>query len=166
MYVLHCTRKLLDRLHVPIPKVPPEGSTTALGRLYATALFWRPQMVLLVNATTLLPVVMPLAPAATLTTRFPGELARVLEAHGMSADFIGRELAAMDECIVTKTASRSLLGMLNEFSFLADVFRSSFTGMDVTALSLKLATVPCGPLKGSNPARELKALATAQPHAH
>ena len=164
MYVLHCTRKLLDRLKSAMPDEPLPNSSTALGSWYATALPWRPQAVLLVNEPTLLPVVMPLAPAATLVRRFPGELARVLFAHDMPADFIEREVAAMDECGVAKTASRSQLGMLNEFSFLADVFRDSPEGADMLALSLKLATVPCGPLKGNSPGRMLQSL--EQQHRH
>jgi hypothetical protein len=35
------------------------------------ALFWKPQVVLLVNEKTLLPVLMPLAPARNLMARFP-----------------------------------------------------------------------------------------------
>ena len=148
-----------------MPAEPLPNSSKALGSWYATALPWRPQAVLLVSEPTLLPVVMPLAPAATLVRRFPGELARVLFAHDMPADFIEREIAAMDECVVAKTASRSLLGMLNEFSFLADVFRVSPERADMLALSLKLATVPCGPLKGASPDQILRALAQEQPHA-
>ena len=158
MYVLHCTRKLLDRLKVAVPSEPLPESSTTLGNWYATGLPWRPQAVLLVSEPTLLPVVMPMAPAVTLTTRFPGELARILNVHGMSSDFIDRETTAMRGCIVAKTASRRLLGMLNEFSFLADVFRDSPEGMDMLALSLKLATVPCGPLNGASPDRILPSL--------
>ena len=165
MYVLHCTRKLLDRLKVKVPTEAPEDSTTALGAWYATPLPWRPQSVLLVNATTLLPVVMPLAPVATLQTRFVGELALVLHAHRVPADLIDPEVQAMEACVVAKTASRSLLGMLNEFSFLADVFRNSGDDMSLLDLSLKLSTVPCGPLKGGSPDRTLRALVQGHLHA-
>ena len=55
MYTLHCTKKLLDRVKVPAMSAaqPP---TTVLGNWYATALFWKPQIALLVNERTLLPV--------------------------------------------------------------------------------------------------------------
>ena len=62
MYSLHCTKKLLDRIKPPIV-APVAAPTTALGNWYATALFWKPQLALLVNQRTLLPVLMPLAPA-------------------------------------------------------------------------------------------------------
>jgi hypothetical protein len=48
-----------------------------------------------------------------LATRFPAKLARVLLAIGMSEAFVERELAEMDRWVVAKTASSSLLGMLN-----------------------------------------------------
>ena len=69
MFNLHCTKKLLDRIK-PDVHVAVDG-TTILGDWYATALFWKPQLALLVNERTLLPVVMPLAPATTLAQRFP-----------------------------------------------------------------------------------------------
>ena len=48
MYTLHCTKKLLDRMNAEAATgmtVP----TTALGNWYATVLFWRPQLALLVS---------------------------------------------------------------------------------------------------------------------
>ena len=68
MYSPHCTKKFLDRIKQPLamPLPPP---TTALGNWYATALYWKPQLALLVNEQTLLPVLMPLAPTSTLAAR-------------------------------------------------------------------------------------------------
>jgi hypothetical protein len=68
MYTIHATRKLLDRVRQhPAPPITP---TTALGNWYATAVFSKPHVALLVNEATLLPVVMPRAPAASLAARF------------------------------------------------------------------------------------------------
>lgn len=155
MYTLHCTKKLLDRLpgKVAMTAIAP---TTALGNWYATAIFWRPQIVLLVSERVLLPVLMPLAPAATLQRRFPGELAKVLAAHGMDPASIEAEVAAMDECSIAKTANRSVVGMLNEFTFLAEAYRERMEIHDALALALKLADTPCRPLKGNSPVRLLR----------
>ena len=68
--VLHATKKLRGRVKT-IPAQGSETSTTRLGDWYATAVFWRPQVCLLVNEATLLPVLVPLAPSATLAARFP-----------------------------------------------------------------------------------------------
>jgi hypothetical protein len=75
--ILRATKKLLDRLGPPSP-VDGAASTTLLGDWYAT---WRPQVALLVSEVTLLPVLMPLAPAATLLARFGPQLAVVLAAR-------------------------------------------------------------------------------------
>lgn len=144
MFTLHCTQKLRDRIKADL--APPEPSDTLLGDWYATALFWKPQVALLVSESTLLPVLMPLAPAGTLARRFPTQLARVLKAHGIGADAIAQEIWRMAEVTYAKTANRSLVGMLNEFSFLADCWRPRF-GEDLVVLSQKLAETPCGPLR-------------------
>lgn len=80
MFTVHATEKLLGR--VPRPVMPPVvDPDTALGNWYATVLFWRPQVALLVNERTLFPVLTPLAPAATLLDRFPEALGAVLGRH-------------------------------------------------------------------------------------
>jgi hypothetical protein len=159
MFTIHATKKLLDR--VPQPVMPAVSEpTTALGNWYATALFWKPQVVLLVNERTLLPVLMPLAPAATLMERFPESLRKTLEAHGIPAEFIEFESAAMGEGRYAKTANRSVVGIMNEFSFLAEVHRANQGINDLNALAVKLSRTPCSPLykRHTSPDRELTAL--------
>ncbi len=148
MFTVHATRKLLNRVRRPVtpPAVDPD---TALGNWYANALFWRPQVALLVNERTLFPVAMPLAPGATLLERFPDALGEVLHARGVRADFVAAEMAAMVEGRYAKTASRSVLGSMNEFVYLAGAYRDQRGAGDLVALSLWLAQTPCGPLYGS-----------------
>lgn len=162
MFTIHATKKLLDR--VPQPVMPAVSEpTTALGNWYATALFWKPQVVLLVNERTLLPVLMPLAPAATLMVRFPESLRQILWAQGSPAVFIEFESAAMTEGTYAKTANRSVVGIMNEFSFLAEVHRARRGINDLNALAVKLSRTPCSPLykRHTSPDRELTALVTA-----
>jgi uncharacterized protein DUF6933 len=71
---------LLDRIGAP-NLGEGEHSTTLMGQWYATAMFWKPQVALFVSEPVLLPVLMPLAPAATLLARFPQQAAAVLTAH-------------------------------------------------------------------------------------
>lgn len=155
MYTLHCTKKLLDRLGGKV-EAHAATPTSVLGNWYATVLFWRPQMALLVSERVLLPVLMPVAPAVTLASRIPAELAKVLAAHGMDSAFIDAEVAAMHESAIAKTANRSVVGMLNEFSFLATVFREDRGIIDPVTLAMKLADTPCGPLRGNSPVRLLR----------
>ena len=155
MYSLHCTKKLLDRIKPSIAvSLPPP--TTALGNWYATALFWKPQLALLVNERTLLPVLMPLAPASTLATRFPDELAAILSRHGASRAFIEREVAQMSDVALAKTANRRIVGTMNEFSFLAEGYREYLETSDLITLSMRLADTPCSPINHNSPARLLK----------
>jgi hypothetical protein len=80
MLILRATKKLRQRIGPPTVG-DAEDSTTLLGDWYATALPWRPQVALLVNETTLLPVLMPLAPAATMTTRICSRSRSVWRGH-------------------------------------------------------------------------------------
>jgi hypothetical protein len=144
MFSLHCTKKLLDRIKPELEA--PRAGTTRLGNWYATALFWKPQMALVVNERTLLPVLLPLAPAATLAQRFPIALREVLRALDMPAEFIDSEISGMGEVVYAKTANRSVLGVMNEFVFLAEGYRDQDESIDSVGLSLRLAGTPCGPL--------------------
>jgi hypothetical protein len=144
MFSLHCTKKLLDRIKPELEA--PRAGTTRLGNWYATALFWKPQMALVVNERTLLPVLLPLAPAATLAQRFPIALREVLRALDMPAEFIASEISGMGEVVYAKTANRSVLGVMNEFVYLAEGYRDQDGSVDPVGLSLRLAGTPCGPL--------------------
>ena len=155
MYSLHCTKKLLDRIKPSIAFSLP-APTTALGNWYATALFWKPQLALFVNERTLLPVLMPFAPASTLVARFPNGLAAVLSMYGASGTFIGREVAAMTDVTLAKTANRSVVGIMNEFSFLAEGYRGYLETSDLMTLTMRLADTPCGPIEYNSPARRIE----------
>ena len=155
-YTLHCTKKLMDRIKAPgtsMDSVP----TNLLGNWYATALFWKPQVALLVNEHTLLPVLMPLAPVSTLAERFPAYLTEVLIALDVEADFITAQVATMGEVQFAKTSNRSVLGIVNQFSYLVEGYREYVENSKLLELSLKLAHVPCSPLykRETFPDREL-----------
>ncbi len=154
MYNLHCTKKLLDRLKRPI--AAPTETDTRLGSWYATVLFWKPQMVLAVNERTLLPVLLPLAPAATLVERFPQAVGDALKALDVPEAVIAEELQAMGYGSVCKTANRSLIGMMNEFSLLAESYRHHFGTTEPIAVMKKLVITPCRPIKYMSPQERLK----------
>ena len=158
-FTIHCTKKLLDRVKQPV-NAEQTAPTTYLGNWYATTLFWKPQVALLVNELTLLPVLMPLAPAAELAQRFPEHLASVLLAHGAPHALIEHELPAMLDFQYAKTANRSLIGMSNQFTYLAEGYRNYVQTTDLRWLSMKLSETPCSPLykKEISPDRELRRL--------
>jgi hypothetical protein len=157
--IVRATRKLLDRTG-GVTATPDDASTTVLGDWYATALFWRPQVAMFVNARTLLPVLVPLAPAATVAARFSDHLATTLDALGTPRSFTDHELAEMTDQRLAPTASRSVLGTMNDFAHLAGHYRHHDGDTDLVAISLWLAGTPCGPLRRSHdfPDRELAAV--------
>jgi hypothetical protein len=70
------------------------------------------------------------------------------------------ELDHMREHRLGPTTNRSVVGSMNEFTHLADAYRNAAVTPDLLQMSLRLATVPCGPLfsRHISPDRELTAL--------
>ncbi|MEH1017765.1 hypothetical protein V6U90_32435 [Micromonospora sp. CPCC 206060] len=159
MLIVRATKKLLDHTNPP-RAVDGDHDTTLLGPWYATALFWRPRLALLVNERTPLPVLLPLAPARSLPARVPAEIATVLDAHQVPSTFTADELQHMQDCRFTTTANRSVVGIMNEFTKLSEIYTDDSARPDLVPLSLRLATTPCSPLYATNvsPDRELAAL--------
>jgi hypothetical protein len=100
-----------------------------------------------------------LAPAATLPARAARHIAAILTTHATPEAVIEEELRHMRDYRVATTANRSVVGIMNEFSRLAEVHRDRDPCPDLTDLAQRLATTPCSPLYGRNvsPDRELAA---------
>ncbi|TCO46433.1 DUF6933 domain-containing protein [Actinocrispum wychmicini] len=158
MLIVRATKKLL-RLTGPSTARDDDRGTTLLGPWYATVLFWRPRVALLVNESTLLPVLVPLAPASTLTSRIAEQVTTVLTAHHAPAAIINQERQHMQACQLGATTNRSVVGVMIEFARLAEIHHNADPSMDLTGLAVRLATTPCGPLYDRNvsPDRELAA---------
>jgi hypothetical protein len=137
--IVRATGKLLQRLGRPTLR-EGEGATTLLGQWYATALFWRPQVALLVNEPTLLPILIPLAPATTLLARIPQQIAAALSAHGAPASIVDEEVRRMRDWRLGPTANRSVVAIMNEFTYLAEAWRQDQPQPDLHALALRLAS--------------------------
>lgn len=161
VFVVHGTQRLLAHVGGATAGSTPATSTTQLGAWYSTLARWRPEVALFVNESTLLPVFIPAAPAKSLMARFPETLAEVLSAHRLPQEWITHERAEMAEWAAAKTASRSVIGVMNEYLFLADHHRAVEAGLDLLSLSLDLARTPMSPLykRHVSPDRELAALA-------
>ena len=150
MFTIRYTKKLLVRLgSTPMPdEVEP---TTRLGDWYANLLY-RPdgQLVLFVNERSLLPVVVLASPGSTLVTRFQEATADVLLALGVPATAVAVERREMVEARIGKTASRQVLGSMNDFAYLMGAFRKE--PVSLTAAAVKLASTPCSPIGMKYPA--------------
>lgn len=156
--VVRGTKKLRDRVKGASAR-DSDASTTALGDWFATALFWRPQVALLVNSRTLLPVFMELAPAATLLDRAPAAIEAVLRRHGVDNAYLTAERDAMREARIRPTNDRRIVGVMNEFAFHGELLWKE--GLrDLAALSVRMSSLILGPLqhRSGSPDRELAAV--------
>ena len=161
MMIVHATRKLAQRLGGFASAPANPSAAPSLGACYATAIFWKPQVVLFVSESTLLPVFVPLAPAATVLRRFPAELEVVLRRHGAPEAFITGELSTLGDAACVPTANRSMVGVLNEYVRLAGYAHDDLGSTpDLVWLSDWLAKTPMGPLdkRQGSADRELAAL--------
>ncbi|MCY0389878.1 hypothetical protein OVY01_22320 [Robbsia sp. Bb-Pol-6] len=155
MLRFYCTKKLLDRIGER-PATEVSGiSGKNLSNWYTTILFLKPQIALLVNECTLLPLLMPLAPEKTLATRFPAHLAEILSLHGWRPDRIESELRQLDGHQFLKTANRSVLGIMNEFAFSAEVYKHHHRSDDTQRIALALAEIVFKPIQYQSPSQLL-----------
>lgn len=154
MYTVRGTKKILDRVGRAVTDPPP--SSTTLGDWYANALLWRPQVAIFVNATTFLPVLMPLAPSARVLARFPLAMAEVVHALGIDPRFVVAELNEMHEVTLARTASRQVLGVMIEFTFMAEHFRTSHVSLEGLArFLLRAESVASSKIEGLEAGRRL-----------
>lgn len=149
MITVRCTAKLLRRLKA-VPAERLVTSTAALGDWHANLLRVRTtQVVLFANDRSLLPVVVPAAPASTLLERFrtaAGEMLKLLE---VSQVRIALEVSRMAETQVSRTASRQVLGSMTDFAFMLEAYLEG--GDDLMTASLRLAEAPCSPIGMERP---------------
>jgi len=132
MVVLRGTKKVLRYLSAPVDT--PGESTTALGDWYANRIVvGRQPLLLLVSANSLLAAL----EVARDVRGFPGRLTAVaaerLQRLGACDALVQAEVAAMESVAVAKTASRSVLGFMNDFAK-AVPFYWSGQNWDVTKL--------------------------------
>jgi hypothetical protein len=159
--IVRATKKLL-RLAGPSTARDADRGTTLLGPWYATVLFWRPRIVLLVNETTLLPVLLPLAPTATLTSRIAEQISTVLTVHQAPTTFVEQERRHMQTAQLGVTANRSVVGVMTEFTRLAEIHHHDDPTVDLVELAVRLAATPCSPLYSRNVSPDRELVATLQ----
>lgn len=161
MLIVRGTKKLL-RLAGPSIARDDDRGTTLLGPWYATVLFWRPRIVLLVNETTLLPVLLPLAPTATLSSRIAEQISTALTVRQAPAAFVDQERQHMQTAQLGVTANRSVVGVMTEFARLAEIHRHDDPTVDLVELAVRLAATPCSPLYSRNVSPDRELIATLQ----
>jgi hypothetical protein len=160
MVVIRCTSKLLNRLKA-CPTPEPTASTTRLGDWYGNVVrVGRKQFILAVSEATLLPVVLEAAAGTEpFSARLAAAVRQVLAGIGVDPPVVQAEIEAMATAIYAPTASRRVLGSMNDFWNLLDGYREP--GADLTRVALRIAEAPCSPLGMESPTRATLALLKA-----
>ena len=138
MFALRCTQKLLKRMKTPLVD-DPARSTTLLGDWYANlVIVGRQQLVLCCCERTYLPVVIEARDIHGLVPRLNIALLKVLVSLGVPNAAVDEELTAMEEVIVARTASKVVIGVMNEYGYMM----SGEHHTNLVELSLELAHTP------------------------
>ena len=141
MFSIHCTARLLKALP-PVAVVDAPPATTVLGGWYANLLpLRRRSLVLCVSERSLLPVLLPFAETIDLPRLLSAELGTMLSDLGVPSALVERERFAMAQWNYAKTASRSVLGVMNEFAFAVSSELEEGTDETLPELSRWLASI-------------------------
>jgi len=145
VFRLRCTKKLLKRVATE-PEAAHGAPTNALGDWYANIVFSKPQhLVVCISERTLLPVVVPAKDIHRLPQRLCAQLEQLLQFIGVSPEAIELELAQMRECELAPTASKSVLGSLNESVFHLSWMLSAHRDSSLLEHAVRLGNIPNKP---------------------
>ncbi len=155
MYAIRCTQKLLRRSSIHLGDDGPSAprTTTALGDWFAMPFnVGRHRLVLCTSERSLLTVVVARKNLPALPDRLAHAALMLLHDIGVPAWDAGRELKEMAAARFARTNSRTVLGSMNEFSFMAPWYLND-PGLSggLAELAFRLADTPCGPLDGERP---------------
>lgn len=158
MLTLRCTQKLLAR-GLASSGGAEEPPTTLLGDWYGNVLIRRPRhLVLCMSQRTLLPAILPAKDAKSIPVRLSDAVCIVLGHLGIEPAAIERERREMHSVRVSRTASRSVLGSLNDLMFQLQVGLDVSPERSLVEHALRLAETPCKPIEYASPARATQAL--------
>ena len=154
MASLRCTGRLLKHLKEK-PAEELEEPTNRLGDWYANVLnIGRHRLVMATSERALLTVVVPIRDSKRLRERLREAVHELLFTVGIPAALAAEEVRGMDRMIFGKTASRSVLGSMNDFAFQAEAFfEAEEEVVYLNELQMYLNDTPCGPLDYSSPIR-------------
>lgn len=102
------------------------------------------------NERSLLAVLVAASPSNTLVTRFREAAVDLLLRLAVPAAVVAAEAREMEDVRIGRTASRRVLGSMNDFAYLMDAYRGDPVALG--DIALKLAATPCGPIGMKHPA--------------
>ena len=136
-----------------------EPTTTSLGDWYAQPVaVGHRRLVLLISEHSRLPVILPGRDVKHLAENFSDALACVLFGLGIEVSAAEREVEATCEAVIAETTIRSLLGTLNDFSFMLKWRLRDELATGLVDAALRLGRTPVRPLGPGFPDRVTRAL--------
>ena len=159
--VLRCTKRLLQASRVQ-PMAEPPAPATVLGEWYANVVslpFRGRSLVVFVNSGTLLSVVAPGRVLGTTVPVFQQRLPALLHHLDVPQSLV--EAVALSDVCFARTASRSVLGSMNDIALQIWVDAESVRSFDrlkLDWLEMRLAGVIFGALDYRRPADVLRDL--------
>jgi hypothetical protein len=161
MITLRCTRRVLDNLKDPLTErlVPP---TAALGEWYVNLIPVEiGHVFIFVHSTTLLMVALPAEEIRSFMPAFPERVYHLLRRLGISMKVVKEETRQMREAQIAKTASRSVLGSMNDIAFHVQYwaeFDEYGRLINLDEMEMKLSGMPHKPLGYRMPEEAVKDL--------
>jgi hypothetical protein len=168
MIVLRCTQRLRKGSRAE-PVAEPPVPTAVLGEWYANTIslpFRGRSLVAFVHSGTLLSVVAPGRALGTTVPVFQQRLPNLLRRFGLPQPWIEAHAAALTDICFARTASRSVLGSMNDIAqqiWAEAEWARSFDRLDLDRLEERLAGVIFGALAHRSPADALAELVRAAP---
>jgi hypothetical protein len=145
MFNLCCTAKLLSQLKA-VAEAPAE-STTRLGNWYGNLfVVGQQQWAMFTSERSLLTVILPAGEISPLPGALAASVRRVLADMEAPPALVEDEIARMQACVFAPTASRSVLGSMNDLIFSAKIHLSESPPLPLFELQRRLAETPMKPL--------------------
>jgi hypothetical protein len=161
MITLRCTQKLRKYLGV-IPVNIPEPPTAVLGDWYGNLVpTFSGDLIIFINERSLLTIAIPVWESNNLVPLFSIRVANLLGMIGVHPKDISNEINHFDQVQYGKTASRSVLGSLNDFAWHYQIIAEeakSKSDLSLSKAELKLSQIPCKPLDYRFPCEVAKEL--------
>ena len=149
MITFRCTKKLRKYLEiVPVDNAQPP--TAVLGDWYANLIpTFAGDLILFASEKSLLTVAVPIWESHHLVPLFRIRVANLLWMIGIPQKKIAREVGHFDQVQFCKTASRSILGSMNEFAWHYQIMAEESVdkdGMSLSKVEYEMTQMPCGGL--------------------
>jgi hypothetical protein len=155
MVTIRCTRKLYRFLGIT-PIEDPEPATGALGDWYANLVpTYAGDLIMFVNERSLVTVAVPVREAENLLPLFRLRVENLLLMLDVEQEVIDREVSHLEPVQFAKTASRSILGSMNDIAWNYQYISEEAEYVSRLSLSdaeLKLSMMPSGVLEYQLPA--------------